>query len=728
MNRTKLSIVSLFILLQLCAAHQSYADSPLADRVPGDAVVYVGWAGSASPGPQYDSSHLKAVLDASAFPQLFNESVPRLIQKISQQQPQVAPILHLITAVGGPLWRHPSALYFGGVDFTGAAPSPHIALLCDAGDEAAPLLARFTELLAQVHPTGVPIIAKQYGSLVVLTTIDSAATDALFSKPLDAPLSKSPAFIAACDQVQHDSVAIVYADLQGIVKLVGDGVQKSNDPQSIAMWPKIEGALNLTGVRQAIWTAGFDGADWSNQSFIGSDGSKTGVPGLLNAPPLDDDLLSLVPQSANRVIAGQIDLGGIVQAIRNAIQQFDPETAQQFDQFFAQANAMLGVDLQKDLLDPLGNQWLLYTDRAVGGPGLLGMVVVNKLKDAAKVDAALTAISSRANTFIAQGMNQPEITLEFRQTTIDGNNIHYFAIPFVTPGWAVKDGNLYVGLYPQVIASAITFAQSKGPSILQNPQYLALQHRLGDHKAAALSYFDLPAMAGDGYGDLLLLSRMYLGAADMFGAQTPPMVLPPLDKVLPELSASESIEWSDDAGAHTKDISPFPGSQALVGGSPPSVGQDALLASILLPSLNRARETANRVKCASNERQIGQAILLYANDNQGKYPPDLGTLLKTEDITAEVFVCPSGNNEVPPDLKTPDQLAQWVNEHSDYIYIGKGQTSSINAQRIVVYEKPDAHGNDGMNILYGDGHVEFQTMIAAKQAIDQQENAGQHGL
>src|ERR1022692_2995069 len=50
------------------------------------------------------------------------------------------------------------------------------------------------------------------------------------------------------------------------------------------------------------------------------------------------------------------------------------------------------------------------------------------------------------------------------------------------------------------------------------------------------------------------------------------------------------------------------------------IGIIALLISILLPSLNRARETANRIKCASNLRQIGQAILLYANENKQQYP------------------------------------------------------------------------------------------------------------
>ena len=50
------------------------------------------------------------------------------------------------------------------------------------------------------------------------------------------------------------------------------------------------------------------------------------------------------------------------------------------------------------------------------------------------------------------------------------------------------------------------------------------------------------------------------------------------------------------------------------------IGLIALLISILLPALSRAREQAKTLKCASNLRVIGQAAVMYANTNGGSLP------------------------------------------------------------------------------------------------------------
>jgi prepilin-type processing-associated H-X9-DG protein len=41
---------------------------------------------------------------------------------------------------------------------------------------------------------------------------------------------------------------------------------------------------------------------------------------------------------------------------------------------------------------------------------------------------------------------------------------------------------------------------------------------------------------------------------------------------------------------------------------------------MLLPALNKARESAKSVACLSNLRQSGAAMLMYQNDNKGSYP------------------------------------------------------------------------------------------------------------
>jgi prepilin-type processing-associated H-X9-DG protein len=113
------------------------------------------------------------------------------------------------------------------------------------------------------------------------------------------------------------------------------------------------------------------------------------------------------------------------------------------------------------------------------------------------------------------------------------------------------------------------------------------------------------------------------------------------------------------------------------------------------------------VKCAANLKQIGNALMLYANGHRGKYPDDLAALLE-EDITTAVFVCPSSNDEPATGATTQAVAANLTTpRHCSYIYLGKGLSQPIDANRIILLEPLENHQRAGMNALFGDGHVDW---------------------
>jgi prepilin-type processing-associated H-X9-DG protein len=148
-----------------------------------------------------------------------------------------------------------------------------------------------------------------------------------------------------------------------------------------------------------------------------------------------------------------------------------------------------------------------------------------------------------------------------------------------------------------------------------------------------------------------------------------------------------------------------------------------LMLAIMFPSLNRARETANRVKCASNMRQIGQALMLYAMENDGQYPETLPPLIVTQDITAHVFCCPT-TADTPTTATTADEIAEdfEAGGHLSYVYVGQGFGNDAPARAVILYEPLTNHNGDGTNVLYGDGSVAFVNAQQAQTMILQLES------
>jgi prepilin-type N-terminal cleavage/methylation domain-containing protein len=87
----------------------------------------------------------------------------------------------------------------------------------------------------------------------------------------------------------------------------------------------------------------------------------------------------------------------------------------------------------------------------------------------------------------------------------------------------------------------------------------------------------------------------------------------------------------------------------------------AILAAILFPVFAKAREKARQISCASNEKQIGLAVIQYVQDNDEAMP--CGTLANSNGVgwagevqpyakSAQLFKCPddstSGNGAANP--------------------------------------------------------------------------------
>lgn len=164
-----------------------------------------------------------------------------------------------------------------------------------------------------------------------------------------------------------------------------------------------------------------------------------------------------------------------------------------------------------------------------------------------------------------------------------------------------------------------------------------------------------------------------------------------------------------------------------------------ILAGMLLPALNRARENGRRAVCLNNLKQIGFALSLYADDKYGYFPPTPGDLATNQIQIAgspaqpvglgyltkkylnndfKIFVCPSSNwlkdaNIVQQDWKNN------LNTYTDYLYRGlSGGVGSYKRNSQSREDKPALvmdynvenvpqynHEGKYVNIVYDDGHV-----------------------
>lgn len=166
-----------------------------------------------------------------------------------------------------------------------------------------------------------------------------------------------------------------------------------------------------------------------------------------------------------------------------------------------------------------------------------------------------------------------------------------------------------------------------------------------------------------------------------------------------------------------------------------------ILAGILLPVLSRARESARSTQCASNVKQIGMGLIMYANENGEQFPTDttgsamtsLNLLYPNYVSDPRTFNCPSDTFVTSASNAGIAAATAFTKNQCSYGY-DRAHTQADDADVALASDRPtnDAasvptsanspnHGGTvnaagtadvagrGQNVVFVDGHVEFVT-------------------
>jgi prepilin-type N-terminal cleavage/methylation domain-containing protein len=205
-----------------------------------------------------------------------------------------------------------------------------------------------------------------------------------------------------------------------------------------------------------------------------------------------------------------------------------------------------------------------------------------------------------------------------------------------------------------------------------------------------------------------------------------------------------------------------------------------VLVALLLPTLSRARELANRARCMANLREVHRTLVVYATDNRGVVPVGyragrkqwnsmvfsatskkfclFGTLYEARLMPEpRVFFCPSDDD---PRSQFASETNPWPpGDPSKQVFCGYGfrpdhqlvdelhktagafapmlrsfENKAILADLTATPDRIDLRHRQGVNVIYNDGAAawvhrsRFETPLQACPAIDPSANPHQDAI
>jgi len=669
--------------------------------LPPDTLAYVAWAEPYAP-------------DAPEVEQF--EGLVAQLRQADPGQPGLSQ-MRLVCDLALPLLRHPAGLALLDLDAAAGNPDIQLAGLVQAGEECSRLAEAF-EALCQAAAAHVPVsdvevagvrlrsLALKNGRLTLYWGVHRDSFLLALGQPAAERIIAGLNGTVRPALAQDDELSFLrrkvgasgwawrlsgYADARRILSKIRTiaGQRMGGLPPTA---DKLIDALGINAVRASYVDTrrGPDGSTCS--AFTHLEGERKGILKLWDQRPLSEDDLRTVPADAYWALVWNLDLHRLWTDTRATVEALDPNMLPTLDGALALVDGFLGFSLAGQLLPAFGDTWAVFDAPEHGGVLLTGSVLVAEVRDQQAVQGAIGRLIAMLKPLLAT----KNVNLELRETQAQGRTLHYVVVGRVPcpimPAWTFVGERMVCGLFPQTVLAAAGQVDpaTRGASLAENP---AVQRALRDVPAGnlqSLGYWDAAYLARLLYPFGLLYATLGVSMLSVPGVELDPLTYPIRAEAVKDVDNTVTVCVVDGDGVHYRQSGSFQGHLA-------AVGVVALLVSMLLPSLSRARELAKRTVSVSNLHSIDMGLRMYANDHEGRFPESLEALVEKGLVVEDM-------------LHSPRDEQDGVS----YVYIG-GQSISSDPANVVAYER--VIGDEGTNVLYVDGHVAWLRIDAFKQAL-----------
>ncbi len=748
--------------------------APLADKVPEDAIAYVGWSGRSL---TFNGSMFGQLLAEQGVADLFGAIRTAADKGLEMTGEADAPAMfESVWEMAAIAWQKPASAVLLDIkiprrpDEGGAAdgpdePQPVGAILIDLQKDKAAFDAHLQKLLGLIgkenklaqatvgnlsyHDFTTPAgkCSMGYVGDVFFVCLGDGVPMKVASviNGKSKSLAGSAEFKTAMNELADEQVQMAYyVDVPRLLAIAEKitPMLPTTAPADQSQFRKIVKAMGIDGVTAIAGASNIVDRGFHEKCRIFSPAPHRGLLMLAAGKPLGAAALSGVPDDADFVATINLDPAGVLAEIKRIAAAIDPNAGKQVDEILSAAGEQIGMDIEKDLLAHMGDQWTVISAPSLGGT-LTGTAIIVQLKDAEKFSAALAKLEAQIAKIasglapttmsvdltgdeVPPGIRGEPIVLPAREATASIRKyksgdveVHYIAASSdympkwtpVAPAWAVHNGKFYLAAFPQVVAAAAGGTTQK--PLAQSAEFAAFRKRLSPN-ASALSYTNTPSLVRRFYGAVLLGGTAATNMLGKFAPSIKPEMLPPLPKV-------EKYVWPDIAAISSDakgiTIESYGSMPSYLTSNLPGAGT-SLATSILLPTLGRARGQAKQAVSAANLRGIGKGCMIYAAENNDKFPPDLAKLVEIGCAGPSMLMSPTSGRKV-----RLDSAGKPVGPF-DYVYLGAGLKADdiLNPYEfILAYEQPEINKLKGTNVLFVDCHVawvsmeEFRGLLARTQ-------------